>query len=108
MAHRLDRNKNGGGIIFCVRENIPIKILTKNNLSEEIEGIFLEINFRKSKWILCGTYHPHSQNDQYFSDDIDKALDIYCSYEKIMLARDFNAHEGESSLDTESVTGGAL
>ena len=108
MPHRLDRNENGGGIIIYVRENIPIKILTKHNLSEEIEETFLAINFRKSKWILRGTYHPHSQNDQYFSDNIDKALDIYCSYEKIVLARDFNAHEGESSLDTEAATGGVL
>ena len=57
---------NGGGIIIYVREDIPTKILTKHNLPEDIEGIFLEINFRKSKWLLCGIYHPPSQNDQYF------------------------------------------
>ena len=63
-------------------------------------GIFLEINFRKSKCLLCGTYHPPSQNDQYFVDNIDKALNIYCSYEKIVLAGDVNAQEGERLLDT--------
>ena len=49
MSYGLDRNRNGGGIIIYVREDIPTKILTKNNLPEDIEGIFLEINFRKSK-----------------------------------------------------------
>ena len=49
MPHRLDRNRNDGGIIIYVREDIPIKILTKHNLPEDIEGLFLEINFRKCK-----------------------------------------------------------
>ena len=64
MPYRLGRNKNGGGIIIYVREDIPTKILTKRNLPEDIEGIFLEINFRKSKWLLYGIYHPPSQNNQ--------------------------------------------
>ena len=45
MSCRLDRNRNGGGIFVYVREDIPTKILTKHNLPEDIEGIFLEINF---------------------------------------------------------------
>ena len=74
MPYRLDRNRNNGEIIIYVREDIPTKILTKHNLLEDIEGIFPEINFRKSKWLLCRIYHPPSQNDQCFFDSIDKAL----------------------------------
>ena len=99
MPYRLDRNRNGGGIIIYVREDIPTKILIKHNLPEYIEGIFLEINFRKSKWLLCGICHS-PQNDQYFFDNIYKALDIYCSYDKIVLAGDLNVQEGERLLDT--------
>ena len=47
---------------------------------------------------MCGTYHSPSQNDQYFFDNEDKALDIYCSYDKIVLAGDFNTQEGERLL----------
>ena len=36
-------------------------------------------NFRNCKWLLCGLYHPPYQKDQYFFDDIDKALDVYSS-----------------------------
>ena len=85
MPYRLDRNRNGGGVIIYVREDIPSKILRKHFFPNDIEGIFVEINFRKSKWLLCGTYHPPSQSDQYYFDNIDKALDAYCQYEKIML-----------------------
>ena len=83
-----------------VREDAPTKIITKHNLPEDIEGIFLEVNFRKSKWLLRGIHHPPSLDDQYLFDNIDKALDIYCSYEKIVLAGDFNVQEGERLLDT--------
>ena len=51
---------------------------------------------------MCGICHPPSQNGQYFLDDIDKALDIYCSYKKIVLTGDFNAQEGQSLLDSFS------
>ena len=55
---RLDRNKNGGGVMIYVREDIPSKLLIKHVLPSDIECIFLELNFRKFKWLLVGTYHP--------------------------------------------------
>ena len=61
----LDRNRNEGGVTV-VREDIPIKLLSKHSLKEEIEGLFVEINFRKCKWLLGRIYNPPSQPDQYF------------------------------------------
>ena len=58
--YRIDRNKHGGGVIIYIREDIPSKLLTKHNFPIEIEGIFIEINLRKTKWILFGSYHPKS------------------------------------------------
>ena len=87
-------------MIIYVREDIPSKLLTSCVLPTDIEAMFLEINFRKSKWLLCGTYHPPSQPDQYFFDKFDIALDVYNNYEKIILVGDFNAQEGEECLDT--------
>ena len=99
MPYRLDRNRNDGGVIIYAREDIPSKVLRKHLFLNDIEGIFVEINFRKRKWLLCGTYHPPSQSDQYYFDNIDKALDVYCQYEKIMLVGDFNAQIGEKCFD---------
>ena len=62
---RLDRNAFGGGILIYVRTDIPCKQVNKHEFSENIEGIFIEINFRKSKWLLFGTYHPPSQNNNF-------------------------------------------
>ena len=98
--YRLDRNRNGDGVIIYVREDIPSKILTKHVLPTDIEALFIELNFRKCKWLLSGIYHPPSQSDQYFFDRLDNALDVYSNYENILLVGDFNAQIGETCLDT--------
>ena len=40
---RLDRYKNGGGILFFIR-------------------LFIEINLYEKKWLLCCSYNPDSNN----------------------------------------------
>ena len=35
--------------------------------------------------------YPPSQSDQYFFENVDKALDMYRYYDKILLTEDFNA-----------------
>ena len=83
-----------------MREDIPSKFLTKHVLPTDIEALFIELNFRKCKWLLSGIYHPPSQSDQYFFEKLDNALDVYSNYENILLAGDFNAQIGERCLDT--------
>ena len=95
IPYRLDRNRNGGGLMIYVREDITIKILTQHNLPEDIKAVFTELNLRKCKWLLCATYCAPSQNHNYFFGNIDKGLDVYSTYE-----RDFNAQVGEKSFDT--------
>ena len=66
LSYRLDRNRNGGGVMIFAREDISSKFLTKHNFPSDVEVLFVELNFRKSKWLLCSTYHPPAQNHQYF------------------------------------------
>ena len=61
MPFRLDRNDNGGGLLIYVRADIRCKQLNKHDFPDNIEGFFVEINFRKSTWLILGTYHPPSQ-----------------------------------------------
>ena len=45
----------------------PPENLCQNIVSRKTsKDLFVEINFRKSKWLLGGTKHPPSQPDQYF------------------------------------------
>ena len=96
---RLDRNAFGGGILIYVRSDIPCKQVNKHEFSDGIEGIFVELNFRKAKWILFGTYHPPSQNGNFYFRNVWCALDVYFhTYDKILLSGDFNAEESEDTL----------
>ena len=67
----------------------------------DIEGIFIEINLRKCKWLLFATYHPPSQCDNYFFDFVSKGLDTYSAFfDKFVLIGDFNAEESEDTVKT--------
>ena len=100
LSYKLDRNRNGEGLIILYKKNTPRKPLTKQTLPGDVECLFVELNFRISKWFLFGTYHPPAQNDQYFFDSIDKALDTYSNYDNVLLAGDFNAEDDGSCLST--------
>ena len=49
---------------------------------------------------MCATYRAHSQNHNYFFDNIDKCLDVYSTYGRVALAGNFNPQVGEKSFDT--------
>ena len=48
------------GVMIYIRGTIPTKILEKHSCPNDIECLFTELNFRKCKWPLWGTYHPPS------------------------------------------------
>ena len=98
--YRLDRNKNGGGVMIFIRDTISSKILEKHIFPNDVESIFVELNFRKCKWLLCGTYHPPSQSDEYFFNNLDKALDTYSRYDKVLLVGDFNTEISEQRIES--------
>ena len=98
LPYRLDGNRNGEGVMIFVMEDIPSNLLTKHNFQSDVEGLFAELNFRKSKWLLFCICHPPAQNDQYFFNCIDKALDTYSNYDNVLLAGDFNAEDDEPCL----------
>ena len=83
-----------------IREDIPSKLLDKHVFTYDMEGLFVELTFRKCKALLFGTCHPPSQPDIYYVDNLDKAFDIYSSYEKRLLIGDFNKEKSERRMDS--------
>ena len=84
QPYRLDRNKYGRGVMIF--EDIPGKLASKHILPDNIEGMFIEIDLRKTKWLILGTYHPPNQPDDYFFKAVGNALDQYLkTYEKCLL-----------------------
>ena len=71
-AYRLDRNSNGGGILFYIREDIPYTLL---NSHMPIESFSIEINIRKKKWLLVCKYSPKIKLILNHLKEIGKRLD---------------------------------
>ena len=95
---RIDRNIHGGGILFYVREDIPVKLLSVEPLPTEC--LFVEINLRKRKWLVCCSYNPHKDNISNHLQLIRKKLDLYSSnYESIILVGDFNSEINDKCMN---------
>ena len=66
----------------------------------DMEGLIVELNFRKCKWLLFVTCYLPSSADIFYFDNLDKAFDIYSSYEKRLLIGDFNTETSVPSIDS--------
>ena len=54
---RHERNRNEGGIMIFANEDMSSKLLQKHVFPVDTERLLIEINFRKSKWLLSPTIH---------------------------------------------------
>ena len=75
--YRIDRTWHGGGSMLFVREDIPSKLLLTENAP--IKGFYIEINLRKKKWLICGSYNPHRTTIDSHMDSLSKNLALYSS-----------------------------
>ena len=60
-----------GGILLFIGEDIPTKIISIT-LLKDFEGIFVELNFRKKKILLCCSYNPHKNLTQIIRIFLEK------------------------------------
>ena len=78
-------------------------MLNKHTFTEPIEGLFVEINLRKTKLLFFGSYRSDNpilgvSTEEYFHQ-VCLALDRYSTYDKFLLAGDFNTEENDSILE---------
>ena len=65
-----------------VREDIPSKVIP----SLSIEGMIIELNFRKKKWLLICSYNPNFNTNTDHLEILRKNLDLYSvQYENLIL-----------------------
>ena len=78
IPYIFDRDSNGGGILFYIGEDIPSKTL--HVFKVPVEGLFVELNLYKTKWLLCYIYKSQ------------------CIYSRILIVGDFHAEKCECDL----------
>ena len=84
---RIDQNSQGGGIMLYVREGF------------QTEGFYVEINFRKKKWLLSCSYNPNKNNIKFHLKNVTKSLALCSSnYENLIILGDFNVSTDNSYM----------
>ena len=71
---RLDRDIHGGGLMLFVREDIPCKLLSLEKIP--IEGFNVEINLRKTKWLLCCSCNSSKSNIDFHLEHLKPKLSL--------------------------------
>ena len=96
---RLDRNRNGGGILLFVRNDTPAKVVSTDDRA--IESFYAELNFQKKKWLLNCSYNPKHSSIESHLDSHSKSVDSLSSkYYNFILLGDFKSYMEDSPMKT--------
>ena len=94
---RLDRDQNGGSIMVFIHKDITAKVCSFEDTP--IKALFIELNFRKKKWLLSCSYNPNKNNTSNYLQRLRNRLDLYSAKcEKIILIGDFDVSLEESHM----------
>ena len=97
---RLDRNRNGGGLMIFSRDDLSCHEIKTHELPTNVECKFLEMRIRQSKWLIVGGYNPHKDNISYFLEHVGRELDKNLSkYENLLLLGDWNSAVTEREMN---------
>ena len=92
----LDRDRNGGGILLYIREDVPSKLLTIENITETF---LVEVNLHKKKWLISCSYNPSKALIVNYMTILSKNIDIYTTkYSNLLFLGDFNAGLEDASI----------
>ena len=77
---------------------LPSKILTYSS-NCDIKNLLVEINLRKRKWILGGSYNPNKSQISHHLECLNSFLDKHIKkYENYVFIGDFNVNTSDSSV----------
>ena len=96
---RLDRNRNGGGLIIFVRDGLTCKELTPRKLYPGLECTFFELRIRQCKWLVVTGYNPHKDKIGNFLDQLSKEVDMHLpNYDNLLMLGDWNSAVTEEEM----------
>ena len=76
---RRERDCYETGILLYIRNNIPHNFLINLKISENLDGVFVELNFSRKNWLVCCSYNRQKLNITKHLDVIEKTPDLYSS-----------------------------
>ena len=101
--YKFDRNSKGCGLLFYIHEDLPSKILTYSS-NCDIKTLLVEINLRKKKWFLNGSYNPNKSQINHHLECLNSLLDENSKkYENYVLIDDFNVNTSNLILKNQPI-----
>ena len=84
-------------VLCCLFEAIFLPISTDKN---PFESFYVELNFRKKKWLLNCSYNPNNNNNiESRLNCLSRSIDSLSSkYENLILLDDFNSYMDDSPM----------
>ena len=96
---RLDRCRNGGGVIIFFREDLICNEIRPRLLYPDLECTFLEMRIRQGKWLVVVGYNPHKDRIKTFLDKISEEVDkLVPKYENLLMLGDWNSTVNEGDM----------
>ena len=96
---RLDRDRNGGGVIIFTRDGLTCRELKPRLLYPDLECTLLEISIRQCKWLVVVGYNPQKEYIDYFLEKLGREVDKYLSkYENLLMIGDWNSAVTEEGM----------
>ena len=95
---RLDRNRNGGGVMLVIRHDISVEVVSTDE--RPIKSFYVELNFQNKKWLLNCSYSPKHSCIGSHLDSLSKSIDSLSSKYNIILLGDFNSCMEDSPMKT--------
>ena len=100
---RKDRNKDGGGLLLYINENIAsreVSIALQNiEALRNIEVLAIELNIKNTKWLLIGAYKPPIMPKDYFLNTLSLFLNkSTLNYNNILVFGDLNMTPEDNHL----------
>ena len=82
-SNKFEKNGNSKRILVFIREDITTKLI---ECQMKIEGVFIELNLKRKRWLLCNSYYPKCSQISHHFKEIGKYLDVLISkYDNIIL-----------------------
>ena len=80
---RSDRNRNGGGLMQLIRNDIACRRLSDVEIlvPKPIESLIVEILIKKEMWLFVCLYNPHKSNKVVCCNAIDIILNELSKYD---------------------------
>ena len=87
-------------ILLFIRKDILPDMLSTTSMNN-FKGLFVALNFRKKKFLLCRSYNLHKSNVSSHLISLGQTLDIQITkYDNFLIVGDFNSEFSESTTDT--------